>query len=65
MMAGVKINYGAWFEVQDDDWRVVAKISEEELRRRIKLFFFETQDLEEAFNRLKVAMVDEVRRRVC
>lgn len=62
---GVAINYGAWFDVSDSEWRVVAKISEEELRRRIKLYFFETQDLEEAFNRLKVEMVDEVRRRVC
>lgn len=64
-MSGVKIHYGAWFEVADSEWRVVAKISEEELRRKIKLYFFETKDLEEAFNRLKMEMVDEVRRRVC
>ena len=64
-MTGVKINYGAWFDVQDGEWRVVAKISEEDLRRRIKLHFFKTKDLEEAFNRLKMEMVDEVRRRVC
>ena len=59
-----RIHYGAWVVEEGNHKRVVARLSEDDFLRELKLALLDLKDIDAAFERVRMKLVQRVREAV-